>query len=438
MWKHRVSGVKAFYVIWIALLLSFTASGITRFGLSVWVFDETRDPQAFSTLLFFATIPVAVGSIFAGPIADRWDRRNVLIVSNISASLPTVAIMGLYFVGQLQLWHLYVALFINGITSAFLLPTLDASIRVLVPSDKLAQASGLSQMVQSLGTIIAPPLAGVLLIEAGLGLIFVLDFVTVIAAALILWVVTIPQSPRVLDLEAKNVWQDLGFGLRYIKSQAGFVFLIGFLTLVIFAQSFVYALTGPLVLSFASETALGWVYGAFGVGGLIGAILISVTGGMRPRMYGILLSAMGMGITAILVSLRPEVMWILLGVFGFGMAMSALITLNRTIYQEHAAPEVLGRIFAFRVIVGVSAQALGLLLAGHLAAAVFEPAMLETGSLSPIFGDVLGVGVGRGAALLTLLTGLAIVILTTLCALIPALRRLEDTLPGGLKPSIKG
>jgi MFS family permease len=93
------TGMTAFWLTWLGLLLSFTGSGLTRFGVSVWVFEQTRDPQAFSALLFFATIPLAVGSLIAGPLVDRWNRRTVLIVSNVVASLPTLLIMLLYFTG---------------------------------------------------------------------------------------------------------------------------------------------------------------------------------------------------------------------------------------------------------------------------------------------------------------------------------------------------
>jgi MFS family permease len=388
--------------------------------------------------LFFATIPLAIGSLFAGPLVDRWDRRRVLIISNIIASLPTLVVMLLFFTERLELWHLYLALFINGLANAFILPAFDASIRMLVPKERLGQASGLSQMVQSLGTIIAPPIAGFLLVQLGLGSIFVIDFLTVSCATLALLMVAIPHPERVLDTKRASIWQDFVFGLRYIVARPPFVFLMTFLTLVVFAQSLVYALTGPLVLSFGTEDALGVVYGAFGVGGLVGAIVVSATGGTRRRMHGILVAAVLMGIGGIFASLRADMLWISVGVFVFGLAMSCLIALNRTIYQEKAAPEVLGRVFAFRIVVGVGAQAAGLLLAGSLAANLFEPGMMESGTFVPGFGSLLGVGAGRGAALLVLLTGCAILALGVIAAVIPPLRLLEDRLPDQVEPQHTG
>jgi MFS transporter, DHA3 family, macrolide efflux protein len=401
----RITGMAAFWLTWFGLLLSFTGSSLTRFGLSVWVFEQTRNPESYSALLFFATIPLAFGSLVAGPLVDRWNRRRVLLVANLVASLPTLVIMTLFFTDQLAIWQLYLALFVNGLANAFTLPALDASIRMLVAKEQLGRASGLSQMIQSLGTIIAPPLAGLLLVQLGLGSIFIIDVLTAAAAVLALAVVIIPQ-PDTAGTITKSVWQDFLFGLRYIAERRPFVVLMTFLTLVIFAQSFVYALSGPLVLGFGDEAALGLVYGAFGVGGLIGAILVGVTGGPRRRMHGILLGTLGMALGAIIASLRPATLWVGSGVFIFGLAMTFLIALNRAIYQEKAASDVLGRIFAFRVAIGVGAQAVGLLLAGWLAANLFEPAMRAGGGLVATFGPLLGVGEGRGAAALTLLTGI--------------------------------
>lgn len=433
--KLALKGITAFWLVWLGLLMSFTGSGLTRFGLSVWVFERTRDPEAFGVLLFFAIVPLAVGSLVAGPLVDRFNRRRVLIVGNIVASLPTLGIMLLYFQGGLELWHLYLTLFVNGIANAFILPAFDASIRMLVPETKLGQASGFSQMIQSLGTIVAPPVAGFMLMRFGLGSVFITDFLTVAVAVLALSLVAIPQPVRELSATRTSIWQDFVFGLRYIVARPPFVFLMTFLTLVIFASSFVYALSGPLVLAFGTETTLGIVYAAYGLGGLIGAVLVGATGGTRRCMNGILLGAMAMGLGAALASLQAEALWVSTGIFVFGLAMTYVIALNRTIYQEKAAPEVLGRVFSFRLVVGAGAQALGLLLAGSLAARVFEPGMLKDGALAAVFGALLGTGEGRGAALLILLTGVGMLLLAVVSALIPALRLLEDRLSDYAAPA---
>jgi MFS family permease len=268
-----------------------------------------------------------------------------------------------------------------------------------------------------------------------LGSVFITDFLTVAVAVLALLLVAIPQPVRELVTTKTNVWQDFTFGLRYIAARPPFVFLMTFLTLVIFASSFMYALSGPLVLAFGSEGSLGVVYAAYGVGGLLGAMAVGVTGGTKRRMNGVLYGAAAMGLGTVFAGLRPDVLWISLGIFVSGLAMTYLVALNRTIYQEKAAPEVMGRVFAFRLVVGTGAQALGLLLAGSLAANVFEPGMQPGGAWAATFGGLLGTGEGRGAALLIALTGAGVLLLAVVSALIPALRLLEDRLPDYVAPA---
>jgi DHA3 family macrolide efflux protein-like MFS transporter len=423
----RITGMRAFWVIWGGLLLSFTGSGLTRFGLSVWVFNETQDTQAYSVLLFSSTIALAIGSIVAGTLVDRWNRRTVLILSNIAGSLPTLVIMLLHFNDALTINHLYVALFVNGFASAFMLPAFDSSIRILVPPGQLARASGLSQMVQSMGTIIAPPLAGVMMAQWGLGSVFIVDYVTVTLAIVPLLFVFIPTPERTLVTKQSNIWDDFKFGLQYISQRPPFVFLMVYVTLVMFAQSFIYALTGPLILSFSTQEAMGVVYAFFGIGGIAGATMVSLTGGTKRRMTGMIIGSVVMGIGAIIAGVKADVGYVNIGTLVFGFAMSYLIALNRTIYQENSAPEVVGRIFSFRIMVTITAQAVGLLMAGSLAANIFEPAMMpEAGWLAEMFGPLIGVGEGRGVGLLVILVGAVILAMGVISALIRPLRLLED------------
>ena len=83
---------------------------------------------AYSTLLFFAVLPLGLGSLVAGPIVDRLDRKRIMIVANIVASLSTLVIATLYFTDNLAQWHLYFALFVNGVANSFVVPALNSSV----------------------------------------------------------------------------------------------------------------------------------------------------------------------------------------------------------------------------------------------------------------------------------------------------------------------
>lgn len=100
------TNARAFYAIIAGQFVSIIGSGMTRFGLSIWVLNETGDAPTSPVLLFFAVLPLGLGSLFAGPLVDRWNRRMTMIVSNALASLSTLIIALLFLADALALWHL--------------------------------------------------------------------------------------------------------------------------------------------------------------------------------------------------------------------------------------------------------------------------------------------------------------------------------------------
>ena len=427
MTPRRFRGMAAFWVTWGGLVASFTGSGLTRFGLSVWTYQETRDAQAFALLLFFGVLPLSIGALVAGPLVDRLDRRRVLVVSNAASRVPTVLVMVLWWQGGLELWHIYLALVVNGVANAFVLPAFDASVRMLVPEERLGQASGFSQLMQSLGIVVGPPIAGFFLVAFGLGSIFAIDLATVALALLALAVVHIPNPARAAAARP-SIWRDFVLGLHYVVERPAFLFLSVYLSVTVFGWGFVYALSGPIVLGIGNEATMGLMYAIFGMGSVVGAVGFGVWGGPRRRIPAILFTTLVVGITTMLVGLRPNLLWIGVFLALLGAAQATMLALHRVVFQVHGAPAVLGRVFAFRLVLTAAAQAAGIVTAGTLAANVFEPAMAAGGAWAARLGPWIGSGEGRGAALLQVLVGAVIASLALLSVSSRRLRRLEDGL----------
>lgn len=429
MFKNQLTGMNAFYALILGQIVSTVGSGMTRFGVGIWVFTETSNAAAYSTLLFFAVLPLGLGSLVAGPIVDRFDRKHIMITANLIASLSTLVIASLYFTDNLAQWHLYLALAINGVANSFVVPAINASVPLMVAKEKLGQASGMTQLVQAAEAVLAPAIAGIVFGTFGLGAIFIADFVTFTISIVALLIVLIP-SPEEDEEDQINLWHDFVMGLRTVANERGYIVLMGFGALAgLLPGGFGYGLVTPLILTFSTEEIAGLVIAMMGVGVTVGSIGLAATGGPARRMNGILLATAGSGIGMIVISLRESAILGGLGFLIIGLSLAFIMGLPRVIFQTKVPPIVLGRIFSIWTAITVTTQSAGILLAGPLVERFIEPLMKDDGALANSFGQLIGVGDGRGMALIFLLSGCLIVIITMIATSIPSVRLLEDRIP---------
>ncbi|MDE2670113.1 MAG: MFS transporter [Chloroflexota bacterium] len=426
----RFTAHRAFFALAGGQLVSTLGSGMTRFGLGLWVLDQTGDAAAYTTMLFAAVLPLGIASPLVGPLIDRWNRRWTMIFANAGASAPTLIVALLYFADGLEVWHLYVALVANGVASAFILPALDASTPMLMPKDQLDRAAGITQMLQSFEIIVAPILAVPLYLGLGLGSVFFVDFATFGVAIVALLLSIIPQPVRMLEEAGASLWSEFRFGITYLRDRPPFLYLMFFVTAAMLVMPGIgYALATPLALSFSDETGAAILMTAFGVGSLVSGAFLAAWGGPRRRMNGILGAMILAGIGGVVTGLSESLVITAAGLFVIGVSFVFAIGLNRVIWQVKAAPEVLGRMFSLRVMVGVCAQSLGIVVAGPLAEGVFEPLMEAGGALAGSVGSVIGVGDGRGMGLMYIIAGLALIALSVGSLIVRPIWRLEDALP---------
>lgn len=428
---NRLQGTKAFFTLLGGQLISVIGSGMTRFGLSVWVLSKTGDTTAYTTMIFFAVFPAGLGALFTGPLIDRWDRRKLFIGANLVASLGILAVAILYFLNSLELWHLYVAMSINGIASAFISPAMQSSARLLVPKEKLHRASGLSQLLRPLEAILAPSLAGFIVGTFGLEIIFIIDVITFIVNILILSMIHIPRPAQTAERTGRmNFWAELSAGFRYIQERRAFVTLISLYALILFLlPGMGYSLITPLVLSFAGEKILGLILAAYGVGSIVGGVFLASRRGNGRRMDSILTAMLVAGLAAILIGLWENPWTIGAGVFLTGLSFVFVTGMNQVIWQVKSAPHLQGRLFAIMGTLAVGGQSMGILFAGPLASRVFQPLLERGGALANSIGVLVGIGAGRGMAFMFILLGFVVLGVALVSWLNPSIRLLEDQLP---------
>jgi DHA3 family macrolide efflux protein-like MFS transporter len=431
--------MKKFLVIWLGQVISILGSGLTSFALGVWIFDQTGQATPFALTVLFGNLPRILLSPIAGSLADRWNRRWLMILADSGDALVTLGVVVLLMIGNLQVWQIYLISLFSAIFAAFQEPAYTASITMLVQKKDLARASGLVQMSQAIEMLAAPVLAGLLFVSIGLRGIILIDFATFFFAIGAVLFTPIPQpelSPED-EKEKASIWKDFVFGWRYLRARPGLLGLLTYFALVNFLLNFSAVLTGPLVLSYATASTLGLVQMASGGGMLAGSILMSTWGGPQRRIRGVIgfitLAAGGL----LIAGAQPSALFPAAGLFLLLFCVPLASGPSQAIFQSKVAPGVQGRVFAMRTMISRSMMPLAFLLAGPLADYVFEPLMQPGGVLaSSLAGAVLGTGAGRGIGLMFAASGIVLVAASALAYSSSRIRLVEDELPDVLLEEI--
>lgn len=417
--------MRTFFVVWAGQLVSIVGSSLTGFALAIWVYQQTGSVTMLAMVMVAATVPGVVIAPFAGALVDRWDRRTVMLASDAAAGVATGAVAWLLFTGHLSLGPIYLLVLIGSVAGAFQEPAWTASISLLVPKQHLGRANGLAQTGQAVGNLVAPVVAGALLVTAGLWGVLLVDFATFLVAVVTLLVVRIPRPHRVRDVEP--ILREALDGWRYLRVRSGLLGLLVVMSTINFFFGFVNVLLVPLFLSFGDELLVGTAFSIAGVGMLLGTVLMGAWGGPRRRVRGMLaLLAVG-GVIVAAAGLRASVVLVTAATFGFMLLIPVINGTSQALWQLKVDLDVQGRVFALRRMFAQIAAPVSYVLAGPLADRVFEPLM--AGPLASTVGAVIGTGEGRGIALMFIVMGLALSLVAVGGYLYRPVRDLETTLP---------
>jgi DHA3 family macrolide efflux protein-like MFS transporter len=426
--------MKAFTIVWIGQLVSLLGTAMTGFALAYWAYITTGTATALALVGFFAFAPTMLASPIAGALVDRWNRKLMMMLSDLAAISSTAVVLLLYSTGNLQIWHLYITGAFASAFGAFQFPAYSAAITTMVSKEQYGRASGMLSTAQFASGIFAPILAAVLIVTPiGIGGILMIDVVTFLAAIGALLVVHIPQ-PVVTEEGIKSkgsLWEESIYGFRYIFMRPS---LLG-LQLVFFSINLVAVfgntVSTPMILARTGNDAavLGIVQSAMGIGGVVGSVVLSIWGGPKRRVHGVL-AGMGFGMSGmVLMGLgRDLYVWSLAGFISL-FFIPIINGSNQAIWQVKVAPDVQGRVFATRALIAQISAPVAMLLSGPLADYYFEPAMMAGGGLESVFSGLVGTSPGAGMALMFVIAGLCGVLIGFGGYAFKAVRNVEDIIP---------
>jgi DHA3 family macrolide efflux protein-like MFS transporter len=429
--RPTLDGARAFMMVWLGQMISFIGSGLTSFALGVWVFQKTGDITQYALISMFFVLPGVLLGPLAGTLVDRWDRRKAMFISDLGAGLSTLSIAVVYLLGGLQVWYIYLAVFMNGAFGSLRMPSMQAAMTLMIPKKNLGRTSGMMEIVQIGEYLIAPTVAGGLMGSIGLAGIVMIDFSTFLVAISILLFVRIPRATATGEGRAGQgtVLQEAVYGWKYIMARPGLAALMVLFAFTNFTTEMTVVLFTPLILSFASTAKLGLAMSLCSSGFLVGGLLMSIWGGPKRRVPVMMTLMILLGVFSAMIGLRASVGLIVVSGFLATLTVPIISSSNQVIWQKKVAADVQGRVFAIRRTITLATPLVTYAIAGPLSDRVFEPLMAVNGALSGSFGQFLGMGPGRGIGLLFVCMGLLLTLVTAIGCFSPRLRKVEEELP---------
>jgi MFS transporter, DHA3 family, macrolide efflux protein len=385
-----------FSTIWTGQAFSLFGSGLVQFALVWWLTARTGSAIVLTMATLVALLPMIVIGPLAGAFVDRHSRRVIMIFADSFVALVTLWLVILYALGGMQIWHVYLAMFLRSAAGAFQWPAMQASTSLMVPKRHLARVGGLNQALNGLLGIVAPPTGALLVMVLPLNAVLAIDIVTAALAVLPLCFIAVPQ-PAVIGIDPEaprtSLIQDVGTGFRYLRAWKGGMLMIIVAVVVKFFLNPAFALLPILAVKYFHGGALemGWLDAASGVGAVAGGILLAVWGGFRRKVVTLLCGLVGLGIGMVLVGLTPSSMlWMALAAIALTGGMGSLVDGPIfAIFQSAIPPEMQGRVITVFMSLITLTVPFGMIFGGLFADRFGAPLLFLIGGLVCLAGGVL-------------------------------------------------
>ena len=368
-WKRR------FFTIWGGQAVSIIGSQLVQFALIWYLTVQTGSATVLATAALVGLLPNVILGPFIGTLVDRWDRRRIMLVSDTAITLMTIGLAVLFALDAVEVWQLYVVMFIRALFGSFHSNAMAASTSLMVPVEHLTRIQGINQMLNGGLNVISAPLGALLLGILPMQSILAVDVFSALFAIVPLLFTRIPQPERhsgiTEDDGQETIWQGVKSGLRYVISWPGLL-IVSLMTVGInFTIIPAFSLMPLLVKETFGGSAihLGWVESAMGIGMFVGGALLGVWGGFKRNIVTSMLGLMGMGLGTLVFAVAPSTaLWlIVIGSLLVGimtpMTMGPFYAMIQTIVE----PDMQARIFSLLNSVGAAMVPIGLLVAGPVA-----------------------------------------------------------------------
>lgn len=414
-----------FLTIWFGQLFSSIGSGMTAFALGIYAFQQTHTVTSYSLIILLAFLPSFVLKPIGGVLADRMDRRLMMMIGDMGAAAGVLFIVIMLFADTTQIWPIYLGVAVSSIFVALQNPAYKAAITDLLDKEVYAKASGLMQLAESSKFLISPILAGVLMSFIKIEYVLIIDILTfIMAVTTVMWIKRSVKIPEI-SKEKEDFFTDLKNGFKYTVSHKGILWLLIITSLITFAIGFLQALIGPMILGFTDAKSLGIVLSVSATGMLVSSFLIGVFIG-KHKQVSILSVSLGLaGIFYALLGVSSNIIFIIFAGFMFFFVLPFVNTSLDVLVRQNVDNNIQGRVWSIVSLISQSGMVIAYCIAGFLADHVFNPLFLPNGLFAQTIGAIIGVGAGRGIGFMFILSGILVSIIAIMISKIKVIRALE-------------
>lgn len=400
--KNYLSDIKEmhkFLLLWFTQMISGLGSAMTSYALVIWSYTQSGSALRTALLMVCSYAPYVICSIFAGALSDRWDKKKTMLACDTLAAFCTLVVLFLLKSGNLRVWHLYIVNAVSGLMNTVQQPASEVATTALLPKKFYQKVGGLRYLANSLNSILTPIITTAVMGLWGIDAVMGIDLISfLIAFVVLLFFIPIPKIAS--ENQKDNILKSAAEGIRWLRKNYGIFHLILFLAAINLVVSMYNAAFPAMMLSKASETAMGTVNTVIGIAMLAGSILASILPKPKSRVKTIWCCLMLSMCTENFFLAFGNQLWVwcigaALGWIALPWMSANLDTVNRL----NIPIEMQGRVFAARNSFQFFTIPLGYFLGGFFVDRVFEPIMARQ-SDGNFLVRLFGFGKGSGAAFL--------------------------------------
>ena len=406
-----------FLLLWTGELVSSIGSGLTSFGLGVYIFGQTKSAASMALVTLLAFLPTLFLSVPAGVLADRYDRRLLMMLGDGCSAVGILFILLCMLKGGAGLTEICIGVTVSSAFSSLLEPAYRATVTDLLDPEEYSRAGGMISLAGSARYLVSPVLAGALLTVSDIRLLLILDvctfFLTVICTG------AVRKGLEAKTAKAKEpFFASMRMGWHAVTGKKGVFLLILLASVMTCFMGAFQILAEPLILDFSDSATLGIGETVCASGMLVSGLFLGARGIKKGYLKILSSSLFIAGMAMILFGLKENIYLICAAGFLFFAMLPLANNCLDFLVRTNIADELQGRAWG---LIGLLSQ-IGYAVAYGL-----------SGIMADGIGKRFQIGVGRGAAVVIMVSGALLGIMAVTVYFIKSVRDLEKGMPGSGK-----